>query len=203
MGVLPASAACSFGRGVSRSEEIADDQRRFAATGRRDGMQRRRLLRRLAPVAAVGLAGCSGGGAARRGTIESLSLDLALNDEFADDYPDAGNGTVTCTSVGPPADTVQVRLDATVADNGEGGSEPAVYVVAVRVGDREGTTDVRVPSGGRESVRTLLLIEDDETVTAGETATVSVALRREGETDDSTTRTVPVTARDQRCVDGG
>lgn len=165
------------------------------------GMQRRAVLRRLAPVAALELAGCSDGGSERRGTIESLSLDLALNDKFADDYPNAGNGTVTCTSVGPPADTVRVRLEATVVDNGDGGSEPARYVVAVRVGEREGTTDIRVPSGGRETVRRLLLIEDDETVAAGKPATVSVTLRREGETDDSTTRTVPVTARNQRCVD--
>lgn len=127
-------------------------------------------------------------------TVESVDLAVRLNDET--DLPETGEDTVqTCLGIGVPGDSVAVLGDVTVdvpADRDRAWADERRMVVVVGL-DRLGETTTRVVDGtGRLRTDVFWVLEDDETLAVGETATLRVRVRSAGSTLASANRTVTV-----------
>ncbi|MFC7132112.1 MULTISPECIES: hypothetical protein [Salinibaculum] len=123
-------------------------------------------------------------------TVESMDLSVRLNDESS--IPSGDGSVQTCLGSGTPGDRISVLGDVTVdVPPGWDGPADGSLTVAVSLGHTDEATTQSVPSEGTETVRVFWLLEDDETLSAGDEATVQVSVR----TDDATvaTATRPVT----------
>lgn len=126
-------------------------------------------------------------------TVEATDLSVTLNDEV--DFPDGENGTVrTCLRVGTPGDRITVRGRVTVdvpidAEDRLDGDRTVLTVSLAHTRERTTTTIDRT---GRVRTDVFWVLEDDETLSVGEHATVQVRVRTDGSTVAGTTRTVTV-----------
>jgi len=118
-------------------------------------------------------------------TVEEIDVTVRLNDEFTPPEGSAETGVQRCIAVGTPPDSLgitgQVRVYA---------PDDAAVVVSLAHAD-ESTVDPVEDAGSHES-RVFWLLEDDESLSVGETATVQVRVRSGGETLAAANRTVPV-----------
>lgn len=126
-------------------------------------------------------------------TVESTDLSVRLNDDAS--FPESGTGTVqTCLGVGTPGDSISVLGDVTL-DVPAGPNrlpDQSRLVVAVSLVDVGETTTEPVEGTGRVTANVFLVLDDDETLSVGETATIRVRVRAEDSTVASTTRAVTV-----------
>lgn len=138
------------------------------------------------------------------GTIQALSVEeVVLNDELAGDVPTGEGGAGVCAG-GPPPDHFAVELKVTVADTESGRFvDSESYRIVIRIGAHTSAREVTVTDGGRKRIEAFPFVRDDDSVAPGEQVSVTVSLRREGETIESLTRTVPVQGRDPDCVTTG
>jgi hypothetical protein len=141
-------------------------------------------------VAALGVFGLATavlvGGSGGEARIVDADFTVRLNDERTP--PDNGSGGVrTCVGSGVPGDTVAVFGEVGVAS--PDGSGATIVVSLDHTGE---TWTATVERGRRETVDVFWTLDDDETLSVGETTPVTVELRAGGETRASTTRVVPV-----------
>lgn len=119
-------------------------------------------------------------------TIESTEFTVRLNDELT--IPDTDDSVQTCVGSGTPGDRLSVsgdvRVDSPAAPDG-----PLTLVVSL--GHTAAATTQRLERGGATAdVR--WLVEDDETLSVGETATVQIRVANGDASLASATRSVPV-----------
>ena len=127
-------------------------------------------------------------------TVESTDLALRLNDEF--DPPDTNGSVQTCVASGTPGDTVSLVGSVTVdaPSDRRGGLEVVLNLPGT---DESRTTTVEADGG---TVDVFWLFDDDETLEAGDDATLRVTVRSGGEILLETTRPLTVEA-DSRSYD--
>ena len=130
-------------------------------------------------------------------TIEAVDVSVRLNDEVQ--YPDTENGSVqTCLAVGTPGDRISVLGDVTVDTPHSFDDWPLfVDVTLVSIGE---TTTTSVDESGTQRVDVFWLVDDDETLSVGDTATLHVTVRADGEQITDTTRELTV-QNDTRTYD--
>lgn len=116
--------------------------------------------------------------------VETVDVNVSLNDEFTP--PEGSTGVVDCITFGTPWDTVRITGSVEVYAP----DDDAAVVVSL-AGFEESTVDP-VEDAGFQETQVLWSLEDDETLTVGETATLQVRVRSGGETLAATNRTVPV-----------
>jgi len=133
------------------------------------------------------------------GSIQDISLDVSLNDEMSESTFQGGSGVGTC--VGSPPDHFAVDIEGTVDLNTPEGRyvTSTTYAVEARIGENTETKNVTASVDGERQVQDILMIEDDESVSPGERATVTVSLEHDAETLDSVTRNVTAKERNMRC----
>lgn len=118
-------------------------------------------------------------------TIDAVDVSVRLNDEVQ--FPDGENGSVqTCLAVGTPGDSVSVLGDVTVDIPHAFDDWP--LVVDVSLASIEDRTTTRVEETGTQRIDVFWLVDDDETLSVGDTATLHVRVRADGETVTDTTR---------------
>jgi hypothetical protein len=126
-------------------------------------------------------------------TVEEIDLTVKLNDEMS--FPEGGNGTVqTCMASGTPGDSISVLGDVAVEIPPDSRGYPAdrTATVEVSLAHTEETTTDTVDGPGRETMDVFWLLDDDETLSVGDTETVQVWVRIDGTKVASTTRNVTV-----------
>jgi hypothetical protein len=126
-------------------------------------------------------------------TVDATDVSVRLNDEGG--IPDLGEGVQTCLASGTPPDSVAVIGDVTVTVPAEGtrnysGSGPVT--VAVSLAHTDETTTETVEGSGEATRDIFWIIEDDETLSVGGTATLQVRVQSGDSTLAETTRTAPV-----------
>lgn len=131
-------------------------------------------------------------------TVHSTDLTVRLNDEF--EFPDTGgDGVQTCLGVGTPGDRINVVGAVTVHVPYEGeGSDPDSLTVLVSLAHTEETTTTTVEGTGNRTADVFWLLEDDETLSVGDTATVQIRVRDGDATLASANRSVPVVEDSRR-----
>jgi len=127
-------------------------------------------------------------------TVEEVDLTVALNDELS--FPDGENGTVqTCMASGTPGDSISVLGDVVVEippDSGRGYAAERSATVEVSLAHTDETTTATVEGPGRETMDVFWILEDDETLSVGDTETVQVRVRIDGSRVTRATRNVTV-----------
>jgi hypothetical protein len=119
--------------------------------------------------------------------VESTELTVRLNDEIT--VPDT-NGTVqTCVASGTPGDRILVRGEVGVQVPNDREQPPELVVSLAHT---EASTTSRIERTGRVEHSVFWLLEDDETLSVGDTAQVEISVRSGGSTVASTTRAVTV-----------
>lgn len=129
-------------------------------------------------------------------TVDASDVAVRLNDEQS--YPDTGDGVQTCLASGTPGDSVSVQGDVVLDVPAEMDDERLTVVVSL-AHTAETTTDT-VEGSGREYADVFWVFEDDETLAAGENATLEVTVSTDSETVARATRSVRVEA-DSRTYD--
>jgi hypothetical protein len=123
-------------------------------------------------------------------TVEVSNASVHLNDEIT--MPDMENGSVaTCIASGTPGDHLTVRGDIIVETPMEDGGD-ADYDVRVRIANGSMTTTEPVQQTGRDRVDLFWVVRDDEALSVGQTAEVTVRLRESGAVVANATRLVTV-----------
>lgn len=127
-------------------------------------------------------------------TVEEIDLTVALNDEMS--FPDSENGTVqTCMASGTPGDTISAQGAVTVRippDSERRYGDDAQGTVEVSLEHtREKTTDT-IEGPGRETIDVFWLLDDDETLSVGDTATIQVRVRMDETTVATANQSVTV-----------
>ncbi len=124
-------------------------------------------------------------------TVETTDLTVRLNDEQATPESEDG-GVQTCLASGTPGDHISVTGSVNVdIPSGERPRDGATVVVGMT--DIGETTSGEIErTGGTFDV--FWLLDDDETVAVGDTATVQIQVRGGGETLTTATRSVVVEA---------
>lgn len=124
-------------------------------------------------------------------TIETADLSVRLNDDGG--VPDVEAGTVrTCLASGTPGDSIGVFGDVTVEvppDRRSGSRELILVVSLVQADD---TTTSAVERTGRTTVDVFWVLDDDETLSVGDTAELRVRVRDGDSTVAAATRRVAV-----------
>ena len=126
-------------------------------------------------------------------TVEEIEVTVALNDEFS--FPESDNGTVqTCMASGTPGDSISVLGDVAVEIPPDSRGYPAdrTATVEVSLAHTEETTTDTVEGPGRETMDVFWILDDDETLSVGDTEAVQVRVRIDGSTVASATRNVTV-----------
>jgi len=120
-------------------------------------------------------------------TVADAELSVRLNDET--DLPDT-NGTVEgCLSSGTPGDHLSVLGDITVnvpRDRGDTRRE-----VVLQLAHRQNRTVGTIEDQGNVTTDVFLLLEDDETLSVGDSTTVDIRVQEQGTTVAATA--LPVT----------
>lgn len=132
-------------------------------------------------------------------TVESVDVDVALNDEFSypDGADDADGSVQTCLASGTPGDSISVLGDVTVrvpaASDGDrwGDDERRLNVSVSLAHATESTTD-SVEGPGTETSDVFWILDDDESLAVGENATVQVRVLEDGARVANATRRVTV-----------
>ena len=128
-------------------------------------------------------------------TIEATDVSVRLNDDEGG-FPEGENGTVrTCLGSGTPGDSISVLVDVTVtvpAEERRGVGEERRLTVVVSLAHTEEHTADTVTGTGRATSDVFWLLDHDETLSVGDTATLQVRVREEGSTVASATRPVTV-----------
>lgn len=130
-------------------------------------------------------------------TIDAVDVTVRLNDEFQ--FPDSENGSVqTCLATGTPGDSISILGDVTVDIPHDFDTWPLVVDVSLAsIGE---TTTTNVDETGTQRIDVFWLVDDDETLSVGDTATLDVRVRADGETITDTTRELTV-QNDTRTYD--
>jgi hypothetical protein len=130
-------------------------------------------------------------------TVETTELTVRLNDEQS--YPESEDGGVqTCFASGTPGDSISVTGSVSV-DIPSVERPPDGATVRVSMAHTEANTSGDVePTGGTFDV--FWLLDDDETLAVGDTATLDIRVRGGGETLATATRSV-VVENDSRSYD--
>jgi hypothetical protein len=127
-------------------------------------------------------------------TVEAVDVTVALNDEVS--YPEGGDGSVqTCLASGTPGDSVSVTGDVIVDVPEPDGLRPAGerrLNVTVSLAHTDETTAGTVEGPGTETHDVFWILEDDESLTAGDNETIQVWVSEDGTPVANATRTVPV-----------
>lgn len=127
-------------------------------------------------------------------TVDASDVTVRLNDET--DLPDVGNDTVArCLGVGTPGDSIGVLGDVVVhVPTGTGGDRHGTerLLVEVRLEQVGERTTQFVEGTGRVTASVFWILEDDETLSVGETASLRVRVLRDGETVADVGRAVRV-----------
>ncbi|KAB1190777.1 MULTISPECIES: hypothetical protein [Haloferax] len=122
-------------------------------------------------------------------SIEATDVTVRLNDDFR--YPDLENGTVhTCLSSGTPGDHLSVLGDVIVEIPHD--TDERSVLVGVSLAHTEETTAMAVDETGTQTVDVFWLLEDDETLSVGDTAELQIHVRSDGETLADATRELTV-----------
>ena len=129
-------------------------------------------------------------------TVDATDLSVRLNDEAG--FPDVGEGVQTCVGSGTPPDSVAVVGDLTVGVPADTPGGP--LTVAVSLAHTEETTAATVEGSGDLTRDVFWVLDDDETLSVGGTATLQVWVRSGESTLAGTTRTAPV-ENDSRSYD--
>ncbi|WP_411965947.1 hypothetical protein [Haloferax sp. YSMS24] len=130
-------------------------------------------------------------------TIDAVDVSVRLNDEVQ--YPDTENGSIqTCLASGTPGDSVSILGDVTVDIPHDFDTWP--LVVDVRLAPIGETSTTSVDETGTQGIDIFWLVEDDETLSVGDTATLQVRVRADGETITDSTRELTV-QNDTRTYD--
>lgn len=136
-------------------------------------------------------------------TIEATDVSVRLNDDEGG-FPESENGTVqTCLASGTPGDRISVLGNVTIDVPTEQGrdsrGERQLTVVVSLAHTEERTTDT-VTGTGRATSDVFWLLDDDETLSMGDTARLQIRVREEGSTIASATRPITV-ENDSRSYD--
>jgi hypothetical protein len=127
-------------------------------------------------------------------TVAATDITVRLNDDY--DFPDTGNGSVqTCLGVGTPGDSISVLGDVTVdipagRDPDSTGEGPLTVVVSLA--HTEEATTQTVERTGNVTVDVFWLLDDDETLSVGDTTRLQIYVRAGAETLADATREVTV-----------
>jgi len=141
--------------------------------------------------------GGSGGAA-----VEDVTVDVTLNDEISEGLIEGGSRS--CMGVGPPPDHFVVTVQATIYDEWSGRYvSQSSYEFVVQMNGKTRSRNITVIDSGTEEVNEFVTIEDDESISPGENATVKVSLEKGGDVIDSVRKTVTVKERNMTCADGG
>ncbi len=162
-------------------------------------------LAALLAVVLVGVAfyGLVWSGHADRTTIESVSVEATLNDEFSPSgVAEGSDDRISCTASGTPPDQYSVRVAGTIRDPTTARQDGRDrYDLVVRIGSANATRTVRAVDSGRTSFQAFLTLPDDESVAPGERADVTVAIRTDYATVDAVTQSVRVGSGTWDCVE--
>lgn len=132
-------------------------------------------------------------------TVEETDLTVRLNDEQS--LPESENGSVqTCLASGTPGDSISVigTVGVDVPPDHRARSEGGLAVVVELVDVGETTSGSLDAAGGQYDV--FWLLEDDETLSAGDSAELAIRVRSAGETVAAANESVVVEA-DSRNYD--
>lgn len=135
------------------------------------------------------------------GSFQEVSVDASLNDEMSErDLQGIQGGSGAGTFVGPPPDHFVVDIEGTLNLNTPEGRyvDSATYQLMVQIGENTSAAEIEAVADGPMQVQKTFFIRDDESVAPGESATVTVSLKHEGETLDSVSREVVVKERNMR-----
>jgi hypothetical protein len=121
--------------------------------------------------------------------VESATLTVRLNDEIT--IPDT-NGTVQdCVGSGVPGDRLLVSGELGLQVPNDRDRPPELVVSLAHTGESSAS---RIERTGRVDQEVFWLLEDDESLSVGDTAEVELEVRSGGSTVASTTRQVTVEA---------
>lgn len=132
-------------------------------------------------------------------TVEGREFTVRLNDEQS--WPEnEGGGVQTCLASGTPGDSLSVigTVAVDVPPDHRARSEGGLTVVVGMAHTEETTSGELDAAGGQYDV--FWLLDDDETLSSGDTARIEIAVRSAGETVATVTESVPVEA-DSRTYD--
>lgn len=140
-------------------------------------------------------------------TVENVTLNVTLTDEqsLRQKALQAESDSLVCESVGALPGQFAVTVGGTVDDKRYPWQDrykySDSYEIAATIGENTGTslTDVEVEDGGSEDFFAVISVENDGSVEPGDDVTVTVSLRKGGETHDSVTRTATVEERELDC----
>jgi hypothetical protein len=127
-------------------------------------------------------------------TVESADLTVSLTDELRIPETD-DSGVQTCLGSGTPGDSISVLGDVTVdipAEFRQKATSDGELRVAVSLAHTTETTTQRLDGTGQRTTDVFWVLEDDETLAVGETATVEVRVHSGDKTVASTTRSATV-----------
>jgi hypothetical protein len=136
--------------------------------------------------------GIPGETAAENVTVEATDLTVRLNDEAS--YPDTENDSVqSCLAVGTPGDSISVLGDVTLeVPDGAVENRGRRPTVAVSLGHTDERTSKTVTETGRVTSDVFWLLDDDETLSVGDTVQLQVHVRAAGSTLANATRPITV-----------
>lgn len=126
-------------------------------------------------------------------TVEDVDVSVALNDDF--EYPEGESGSVqTCRASGTPGDSVSVLGDVVVEIPPEEGwsSGDRRLSVTVSLAHTNESTSGTVTGPGRDTHDVFWVLEDDETLSVGDTETVQIRIEEGGATVANATESVTV-----------
>jgi len=121
-------------------------------------------------------------------TISDVDLSIRLNDDT--EYPDTNGAVETCLGSGTPGDHLSVLGEITV-------SIPAAHsddtqAVVLQLNQTKNRTVGTIEGQGSVTNNVFWVLEDDETLSVGNTTTVEVHVREQGASVASRTFSVPV-----------
>jgi hypothetical protein len=127
-------------------------------------------------------------------TVEATDLTVRLNDEI--DFPEGGNGSVrTCVGMGTPGDAISVAGTVTFDVPREWerhGSDGRELVLVVTLAHTDETITSSVSRTGQVRTQVFGLLDDDETLSPGDTGTLVLRVRHDGSIVATATRTITV-----------
>ncbi|MFC7202236.1 hypothetical protein ACFQJC_01810 [Haloferax namakaokahaiae] len=132
-------------------------------------------------------------------TVEIADSSVKLNDEM--DYPEGAESgeAYSCISYGTPGDSLHVRADGTLGlPTGFDRDGDTPYTLEVSVDGLEETRTETFRGTGEDQWDVSWLVQDDETLSVGETTTLRAQVRQSGDVVATTNRSVTIAEGDQR-----
>ncbi|WP_410766928.1 hypothetical protein [Haloferax sp. DFSO60] len=132
-------------------------------------------------------------------TVEIADASVKLNDEM--DYPEGAESgeTYSCMSFGTPGDSLHIRVEGTLGlPTGFDRDGDTPYTLEVSLDGVEETRTETFRDTGEEQWDASWLVEDDETLSVGETTTLTAQVRTSGDVVATTNQRVTIEEGTQR-----